>query len=362
MARGGRTAEDDEAWRPTKEDAIAEYDDEILDEEMAEEEPKVENQPSSRASPRAQHKKTSHRPKRQDDEAWKPTDEDLDEEELEVQEMVNHQLMEESSPVEKPKKPTSSKTSKTSSPHKKPVGRPKHQDDDVWKPEGEDVENEDPEDEDSVEDEPKARRRTPPRQTKKRPAATSAGSPEQHKTTKPGLSSPGLPSSGLSSPKHRLTTSSNKKAPDFIVRGTNEKAPFTFTAYRGEGMVMLAMNWKQGTPPDDFVGFVIEYTEPQSSKCEYPHMIFFGLVCFQLSYLALAARAPYVSSSCRELLLIYAPCCCFENDGLTETVPRVANPKLLHVPRRGCSDRARCPFESSVADSTLSMDSFPIQR
>lgn len=269
MARGGRTAEDDDTWRPSKEDAIAEYDDEILEEELADEEPRVEKHRSSRASPAAaQHKKTSHRPKRQDDDAWKPTDEDLEDEELEVQEMVNHQLMaEDDSVVEKPKKhTTSSKTSKTSTPRKKPVGRPKHQDDDVWKPEGEDVENEEPDDnensayEDSMDDEPTMRKRTPPRQAKKRPAASSAGSPELHKTTKPA---------GLSSPKHRLTTASNKKAPDFIVRGTNDKAPFTFTAYRGEGMVMLAMNWKQSTPPDDFVGFVIEYTEPQSSKCEY---------------------------------------------------------------------------------------------
>lgn len=270
MARGGRTAEDDETWRPSKEDAIAEYDDEILDEEMAEEEPMVEKHTSPRASPGVSRKKASHRTKRQDDETWKPTDEDLEDEELEVQEMVNHQLMAEDSASEaKPKKKHASpKASKTSSPRKKPVGRPKHQDDDVWKPEGEDVENEEPEDEqsayeDSAEDEPSSmRKRTPPRKAKKRPAASSAGSPELHKTTK----------STLASPKHRLTTASNRKAPDYIVRGTNDQAPFTFTAYRGEGMVMLAMNWKNGTPPDDFVGFVIEYTEPQSSKCKSsPH-------------------------------------------------------------------------------------------
>lgn len=275
MARGGRTAEDDETWRPSKEDAIAEYDDEILDEEMVEEEEApVEKRTPSRASPAAQHKKISRRAKHQDDGddgAWKPTDEDLDDEELEVQEMVNHQLLaeEEETTVEKPKKQTGSKTSKKSTSRKKPVGRPKHQDEDVWKPEGEDVESEEPEDEDSAyedsadDDEPKARRSTPPRKAKKRPAATSAGSPEQHKTTKPEPSSP----------KHRLTTASNRKAPEFIVRGTNDKAPFTFTAYRGEGMVMLAMNWKQGTPPDDFVGFVIEYTEPQSTKCEFSRAV-----------------------------------------------------------------------------------------
>lgn len=274
MARGARTAEDDDTWRPTKEDALTEYDDEILEEEMIDEEPRTERQTSARASPGAQRKKPSRRTKHQDDDTWKPTDEDLEDEELEVQEMVNHQLMaEDLDVVPKPKKHTSSKTTKApkaSTPRKKPVGRPKHQDDDVWKPEGEDVESEEPEDEistyeDSADDEPSIHRRTPPRQAKKRPAASSAGSPELHKTTKPVLASP----------KHRLTTASNRKAPDFIVKGTNDQAPFTFTAYRGEGMVMLAMNWKNGTPPDDFVGFVIEYTEPQSSKCEYTLSISF---------------------------------------------------------------------------------------
>ena len=31
-------------------------------------------------------------------------------------------------------------------------------------------------------------------------------------------------------------------------------------------MVLLAMNWKQGRPPDDFVGFGIEYKEPQGTR------------------------------------------------------------------------------------------------
>lgn len=31
-------------------------------------------------------------------------------------------------------------------------------------------------------------------------------------------------------------------------------------------MVLLAMNWKQGKPPDDFVGFAIEYREPGTGK------------------------------------------------------------------------------------------------
>jgi phosphatidylserine/phosphatidylglycerophosphate/cardiolipin synthase-like enzyme len=48
----------------------------------------------------------------------------------------------------------------------------------------------------------------------------------------------------------------------FQVTGTNASAKFTLKCYRGEGMTLLAMNWKNGTPPTDFVGFAIEYKEP----------------------------------------------------------------------------------------------------
>jgi phosphatidylserine/phosphatidylglycerophosphate/cardiolipin synthase-like enzyme len=53
---------------------------------------------------------------------------------------------------------------------------------------------------------------------------------------------------------------------EFEVSGTNAAALFTLTAHRGDGMVLLGMNWKQGKPPDDFVGFGIEYKEPGESK------------------------------------------------------------------------------------------------
>ena len=49
---------------------------------------------------------------------------------------------------------------------------------------------------------------------------------------------------------------------DFAVSGHNEEALFNLKLYRGEGMVLIAMNWKTGTPPDDFVGFSIQYREP----------------------------------------------------------------------------------------------------
>jgi phosphatidylserine/phosphatidylglycerophosphate/cardiolipin synthase-like enzyme len=49
---------------------------------------------------------------------------------------------------------------------------------------------------------------------------------------------------------------------DFQVSGRNSKAPFTLKVHRGEGMALLAMNWRDGKPPKDFVGFSIEYKEP----------------------------------------------------------------------------------------------------
>ena len=45
---------------------------------------------------------------------------------------------------------------------------------------------------------------------------------------------------------------------DFEVIGTNDAALFTLKIHRGDGMVLLAMNWKKGQPPDNFVGFAIE--------------------------------------------------------------------------------------------------------
>jgi PLD-like domain len=52
----------------------------------------------------------------------------------------------------------------------------------------------------------------------------------------------------------------------FQVVGTNATAPFTLKLHRGEGMTLIAMNWKNGLPPPDFVGFAIEYQEPGGSQ------------------------------------------------------------------------------------------------
>lgn len=52
----------------------------------------------------------------------------------------------------------------------------------------------------------------------------------------------------------------------FIVTGKNAAALFTLKVYRGDGMALLAMNWKTGKPPDEFVGFAIEYMEPGGDR------------------------------------------------------------------------------------------------
>ena len=47
-------------------------------------------------------------------------------------------------------------------------------------------------------------------------------------------------------------------ANEFQVSGQNAQALFTLKIHRGDGMALIAMNWKKGKPPKDFVGFAIE--------------------------------------------------------------------------------------------------------
>lgn len=56
------------------------------------------------------------------------------------------------------------------------------------------------------------------------------------------------------------------KSTEFQIMGKNKKALFTLKVHRGDGMLLLAMNWKKGEPPKDFVGFAIEYKEPGGNK------------------------------------------------------------------------------------------------
>lgn len=53
---------------------------------------------------------------------------------------------------------------------------------------------------------------------------------------------------------------------DFQIVATNAHALFTLKLHRGDGMTLLAMNWKAGKPPRDFVGFALEYQEPDGDR------------------------------------------------------------------------------------------------
>lgn len=55
-------------------------------------------------------------------------------------------------------------------------------------------------------------------------------------------------------------------AGEFQVSGRNPAAPFTLKLHRGDGMTLVAMNWKSGKLPEDFVGFAIEYKEPGGDR------------------------------------------------------------------------------------------------
>jgi phosphatidylserine/phosphatidylglycerophosphate/cardiolipin synthase-like enzyme len=55
-------------------------------------------------------------------------------------------------------------------------------------------------------------------------------------------------------------------AAEFQVNGHNAAAQFTLKLHRGDGMTLLAMDWKVGKPPQDFVGFTIEYKEPNGDR------------------------------------------------------------------------------------------------
>ncbi len=52
----------------------------------------------------------------------------------------------------------------------------------------------------------------------------------------------------------------------FEVYGKNNTALFTLKIFRGENMVLLGMNWKTASPPNNFVGFAIEYKEPNGTQ------------------------------------------------------------------------------------------------
>ncbi|MER9947184.1 phospholipase D-like domain-containing protein [Mesorhizobium sp. M0047] len=55
-------------------------------------------------------------------------------------------------------------------------------------------------------------------------------------------------------------------ANDFQAIGGNANAAFTLKIHRGERMALVAMNWRNGKPPTNFVGFAIQYQAPGAPK------------------------------------------------------------------------------------------------
>jgi hypothetical protein len=87
--------------------------------------------------------------------------------------------------------------------------------------------------------------------------------------TKPKAPATTPPKPAVSVPRPATPAPSNPQASapsGFQVEGTNGKALFTLKLHRGEGMTLVAMNWKNGQPLQDFVGFAIEYQEPGGSQ------------------------------------------------------------------------------------------------
>src|SRR6516165_9109484 len=105
--------------------------------------------------------------------------------------------------------------------------------------------------------------------TKTRPKTTikpSFKTPAKSKPKTPATTPPKPPVS-VPRPVTPIPSNPQTSAPSgFQVEGTNNKAPFTLKLHRGDGMTLIAMNWKNGQPPQDFVGFAIEYQEPGGSQ------------------------------------------------------------------------------------------------
>ena len=103
--------------------------------------------------------------------------------------------------------------------------------------------------------------------TRTKPAAKTkpkAATPPRSKTP---ATAPAKPVVAVPSPATSAASDPQPSAPSgFQVEGTNAKALFTLKLHRGEGMTLVAMNWKNGQPPQNFVGFAIEYQEPGGSQ------------------------------------------------------------------------------------------------
>jgi hypothetical protein len=101
--------------------------------------------------------------------------------------------------------------------------------------------------------------------TKSKPKTRTASKTPARSKPKTPAKKPPKPAGSV--PRPAVPAPSNPNDPSgFQVEGTNDQALFTLKLHRGEGMTLIAMNWKNDQPPQDFVGFAIEYHEPGGSQ------------------------------------------------------------------------------------------------
>ena len=113
-----------------------------------------------------------------------------------------------------------------------------------------------------------AKPKTPAR-ARSKPAAKTKTPARRATPAKPKTPVTAQPKPAASGPGPVTPAASNPPAgapSGFEVEGANAAALFTLKLHRGEGMTLVAMNWKNGQPPQDFVGFAIEYQEPGGSQ------------------------------------------------------------------------------------------------
>jgi hypothetical protein len=114
---------------------------------------------------------------------------------------------------------------------------------------------------------PKARSKPATKTKPKTATMPRSKTPAKSKPKKTPATTPPKPAVSVRRPVTPAPSNPQTSAPSgFQVEGTNDNAPFTLKLHRGEGMTLVAMNWKNGQPPQDFVGFAIEYQEPGGSR------------------------------------------------------------------------------------------------
>jgi len=112
---------------------------------------------------------------------------------------------------------------------------------------------------------PKAPAKTKPK-TPAAPSPKPPVTPSKPPVSAPSPATPARPAAPVA-PAVPAAANPQTGAPSgFEVLGTNDKALFTLKLHRGDGMTLIGMNWKNGRPPDNFVGFAIEYQEPGAAQ------------------------------------------------------------------------------------------------